>query len=41
MPALDISELNTVIAVFGAFTVVFGLISVKLKQSWYMGEASM
>ncbi|KEY75064.1 hypothetical protein S7711_01528 [Stachybotrys chartarum IBT 7711] len=46
MPTLDIIELNTVIAVFatvadllGAFTVLFGFLSVKLKRSWYLGEA--
>ncbi|KAH7311573.1 Sodium/hydrogen exchanger family-domain-containing protein [Stachybotrys elegans] len=39
MPALDIIELNTVISVFGAFIVLFGFTSVKLKREWYLGEA--
>ncbi|KAJ1332076.1 sodium/hydrogen antiporter [Microdochium nivale] len=39
MPALDIIELNTVVAVFGAFIVLFGFLSVKLKRAWYLGEA--
>ncbi|PSN61321.1 hypothetical protein BS50DRAFT_158310 [Corynespora cassiicola Philippines] len=39
MPTLDVSELNIVIAVLGAFTILFGIISVKLKQKWYLGEA--
>ncbi|KAH7075784.1 Sodium/hydrogen exchanger family-domain-containing protein [Paraphoma chrysanthemicola] len=39
MPTLDVSELNIVIAVLGAFTVLYGLISVKIKQIWYLGEA--
>ncbi|KAH7030590.1 Sodium/hydrogen exchanger family-domain-containing protein [Microdochium trichocladiopsis] len=39
MPALDIIELNTVISVFGAFIVLFGFLSVKLKRQWYLGEA--
>lgn len=39
MPTLDVSELNIVIAVLGGFTVLYGLISVKIKQKWYLGEA--
>ena len=39
MPSLDVSELNIVLSILGAFTVLYGLISVKMKQKWYMGEA--
>ncbi|KAF2016834.1 hypothetical protein BU24DRAFT_477777 [Aaosphaeria arxii CBS 175.79] len=39
MPTLDVSELNIVIAVLGGYTVLYGIISVKLKQKWYLGEA--
>lgn len=39
MPSLDVSELNTVIAVLGAFIVIYGFSSVKIKQVWYLGEA--
>ncbi|KAI1406283.1 Na(+)/H(+) antiporter 1 [Hypoxylon fuscum] len=39
MPALDVSELNTVVSVLGAFTVLYGLVAVKLKSVWYLGEA--
>ncbi|GKT64365.1 sodium/hydrogen exchanger family protein [Colletotrichum tofieldiae] len=39
MPTLDPSELNIVLAVFGAFIILFGILSVKIKNSWYLGEA--
>jgi hypothetical protein len=39
MPTLDLSELNVVIAVLGAFIVAYGFFSVKIKQVWYLGEA--
>ncbi|KAG9195246.1 hypothetical protein G6011_00366 [Alternaria panax] len=39
MPALDVSELNIVIAILGAFIVCYGFLSVKIKQVWYLGEA--
>ncbi|KAH5028620.1 hypothetical protein HBI81_126000 [Parastagonospora nodorum] len=39
MPTLDVSELNVVIAVLGAFILAYGFISVKIKQLWYLGEA--
>ncbi|KAI9370389.1 Na(+)/H(+) antiporter 1 [Aspergillus egyptiacus] len=39
MPALDVSELNVVIAVLGAFIILFALASVKIKNQWYLGEA--
>ncbi|KAH8709221.1 Na(+)/H(+) antiporter [Beauveria bassiana] len=39
MPTLDVSELNIVLGVLGAFIILFGIISVKIKQVWYLGEA--
>ncbi|CAI6233574.1 unnamed protein product [Periconia digitata] len=39
MPTLDVSELNVVIAILGAFIVIYGFFSVKIKQVWYLGEA--
>ncbi|EUC44648.1 hypothetical protein COCMIDRAFT_6068 [Bipolaris oryzae ATCC 44560] len=39
MPVLDVSELNIVIAVLGAFIISYGFLSVKIKQVWYLGEA--
>ena len=36
---LDVSQLNTVIAIFGFFIAAFGFISVKFKNHWYLGEA--
>ncbi|KAI8685094.1 Na-H-Exchanger domain-containing protein [Fusarium keratoplasticum] len=41
MPTLDVSELNIVLAVLvrGAFVVLYGIISVKIRQSWYLGIA--
>ncbi|KAI1135477.1 Na(+)/H(+) antiporter 1 [Hypoxylon sp. FL0543] len=39
MPSLDVSELNIVVSVLGAFTVLYGLVAVKLKGVWYLGEA--
>ncbi|TQV92944.1 hypothetical protein V2A60_003734 [Cordyceps javanica] len=39
MPVLDVSELNIVLGVLGAFIILAGVISVKLKQVWYLGEA--
>ncbi|KAM0343576.1 hypothetical protein ACHAPU_008471 [Fusarium lateritium] len=39
MPVLSLSELNIVLSVLGAFTVLYGIISVKIKQAWYLGEA--
>jgi hypothetical protein len=39
MPTLDVSELNIVIAILGAFIICYGFISVKIKQVWYLGEA--
>ncbi|KAH7114073.1 Sodium/hydrogen exchanger family protein [Dactylonectria macrodidyma] len=39
MPVLSLSELNIVLSVLGTFTVLYGVISVKIKQVWYLGEA--
>ncbi|KAK8050924.1 hypothetical protein PG993_002309 [Apiospora rasikravindrae] len=39
MPKLDVSELNVVASVLGAFTMIFGLIAVNVKSRWYLGEA--
>ncbi|KAK1528701.1 sodium/hydrogen exchanger family protein [Colletotrichum costaricense] len=39
MPTFDPSELNVVLAVFGAFIILFGIISVEIKTVWYLGEA--
>jgi hypothetical protein len=39
MPSLDVSELNTVLSVLGAFILLYGIISVKIKSKWFLGEA--
>ncbi|KAK2677716.1 hypothetical protein RAB80_006456 [Fusarium oxysporum f. sp. vasinfectum] len=39
MPVLNLSELNIVLGVLGAFMILYGIISVKIKQAWYLGEA--
>ncbi|KAK4640650.1 hypothetical protein QC761_600770 [Podospora bellae-mahoneyi] len=39
MPNLDVSELNTVLAVLGAFILLYGIISVLIKSRWFLGEA--
>ncbi|RGP61381.1 hypothetical protein FLONG3_10537 [Fusarium longipes] len=39
MPVLSLSELNIVLGVLGSFIVLYGIISVKIKQAWYLGEA--
>ncbi|KKY14265.1 putative sodium hydrogen exchanger family protein [Diplodia seriata] len=39
MIELELSELNIVLSVVGAFLIVFGIISHKIKKSWYLGEA--
>lgn len=36
---LDPSTLNVVISILGFFILAFGAISVKIKQTWYLGEA--
>ncbi|EEP81432.1 conserved hypothetical protein [Uncinocarpus reesii 1704] len=39
MPTLDVSELNIVLSVLGAFILLYGFISYKIKNVWYLGEA--
>ncbi|KAI2622709.1 Na(+)/H(+) antiporter 1 [Hypomontagnella submonticulosa] len=39
MPTLDVSELNIVVSILGIFTVLYGLVAVKIKGVWYLGEA--
>ncbi|KAI0474963.1 Sodium/hydrogen exchanger family-domain-containing protein [Xylariaceae sp. FL0804] len=39
MPTLDLSDLNVVVAVLGCFTLVYGVVAVKIKSVWYLGEA--
>ncbi|KAK0628025.1 Na(+)/H(+) antiporter, partial [Lasiodiplodia hormozganensis] len=39
MPNLDVSELNVVISILGAFIMLYGVISYKIKNVWYLGEA--
>ncbi|KAM7198898.1 Cation/H+ exchanger [Naviculisporaceae sp. PSN 640] len=39
MPTLDVSELNIVLGIFGAFIILYGIISVKIKSAWFLGEA--
>ncbi|KAL1998368.1 hypothetical protein VTN02DRAFT_6330 [Thermoascus thermophilus] len=38
-PVLDVTELNIVLSVLGLFMLICGLISLKVKQRWYLGEA--
>ncbi|PGH33603.1 hypothetical protein GX50_03591 [[Emmonsia] crescens] len=39
MPVLNVSELNIVLSILGAFIVLYGSISAKIKNVWYLGEA--
>lgn len=39
MPTLDLSNLNTILSILGLFIVAYGLLSIKIKQVWYLGEA--
>ncbi|PKS08146.1 hypothetical protein jhhlp_005422 [Lomentospora prolificans] len=39
MPSLDVSELNIVLSILGSFIILYGVISVKIKRVWYLGEA--
>ncbi|GME48298.1 Cation/H+ exchanger [Neofusicoccum parvum] len=39
MPELDLSELNIVISVLGAFLILYSIVSSKIKNAWYLGEA--
>ncbi|KLU86018.1 Na(+)/H(+) antiporter [Magnaporthiopsis poae ATCC 64411] len=38
-PTLDPSELNIIIAIVGAFIIIYGLFSVLIKGRWFLGEA--
>jgi NhaP-type Na+/H+ or K+/H+ antiporter len=38
-PVLDVSELNIILSILGAFILLFGFISIKIKAKWYLGEA--
>ncbi|KAJ6035771.1 Cation/H+ exchanger [Penicillium herquei] len=38
-PILDISNFNIALTFAGIYLLVFGLISLKIKQKWYIGEA--
>lgn len=39
MPTLDVSELNIVLGILGAFILLYGIISVLIKAKWFLGEA--
>ncbi|KAH8173586.1 sodium/hydrogen exchanger family protein [Sarocladium implicatum] len=39
MPVLDVSELNIILGVLSGFILLYGIISVKIKAKWYLGEA--
>ncbi|ROT36541.1 Na+/H+ antiporter 2 [Sodiomyces alkalinus F11] len=39
MVDLNLSDLNTIIALFGLYVVLYGILSVKIKNVWYLGEA--
>ncbi|KAH7155862.1 Sodium/hydrogen exchanger family-domain-containing protein [Dactylonectria estremocensis] len=39
MPSLEINDLNIVLGTLGAFLILYGIISVKIKQVWYLGVA--
>ncbi|RAH57492.1 plasma membrane antiporter [Aspergillus piperis CBS 112811] len=38
-PFLDVSNFNLVLSVTGLYILLFGFISLKVKQRWYLGEA--
>ncbi|KAL4955301.1 Sodium/hydrogen exchanger family-domain-containing protein [Aspergillus filifer] len=38
-PILDLSDLNVLLVVSSLYALLFGLVSLKLKQRWYSGEA--
>lgn len=38
-PILDINNFNVVLAVISTYVLLFGFISLKIKQRWYLGEA--
>ncbi|GME40531.1 Cation/H+ exchanger [Neofusicoccum parvum] len=39
MPQLELTQLNIVLSVTGAFLILYGIISSKIKYSFYLGEA--
>ncbi|CRK41875.1 hypothetical protein BN1723_015980 [Verticillium longisporum] len=39
MPDLGLSDLNSILTILGLFIVLYGVISVKFKNQWYLGEA--
>ncbi|KAI5459190.1 Sodium/hydrogen exchanger family-domain-containing protein [Mariannaea sp. PMI_226] len=39
MPTLDVNDLNIVLGALGAFLVLYGLVSIKIKLVWYLGVA--
>ncbi|KAF4541530.1 Cation/H+ exchanger [Lasiodiplodia theobromae] len=39
MPELELTGVNIVLSTVGAFFILFGVISSKLKNTWYIGEA--
>ncbi|KAH8705012.1 Sodium/hydrogen exchanger family-domain-containing protein [Talaromyces proteolyticus] len=38
-PILDIDNLNISLSVFGIFVLIYGYLSAKIQQNWYLGEA--
>lgn len=39
MPELELTGVNIVLSTVGAFFILFGVISSKLKNAWHIGEA--
>ncbi|KAL2756069.1 hypothetical protein ACRALDRAFT_2027700 [Sodiomyces alcalophilus JCM 7366] len=39
MPNLNLSDLNTILTIFALYIVLYGILSVKIKNVWYLGEA--
>ncbi|KAI1877793.1 hypothetical protein JX265_003801 [Neoarthrinium moseri] len=39
MPTIDVSQLNIIATILGTFTIVYGLIAVKIKNTWYLVPA--
>ncbi|KAK0750652.1 sodium/hydrogen exchanger family protein [Schizothecium vesticola] len=39
LASLNFSELNIILSVLGAFILLFGIISIKIKNKWFLGEA--
>ncbi|KAJ1337344.1 sodium/hydrogen antiporter [Microdochium nivale] len=38
-PRTNANDLNVVVAVLGGFMAIYGLIAIKIKTAWYLGEA--